>query len=101
MMAILYCATIMNKQELYNIKNSSCKLVLAKSFLSFTNDRNIVLHFMSRHHKSDSNLTNILFIVNPLKEKNITVTNLDIEEISFFATEREVLFLPFSGIENV
>ena len=96
----LYRASIMYKQELYNIKNS-CKLVLAQSFLSFSKDDNVVLHFMQPHHKSNSNLTNILFIVNPLKEKDITVTNMDIEKISVFVNEREVLFLPFSGFEIV
>ena len=96
----LYRASIMYKQELYNIKNS-CKLVLAQSFLSFSKDDNLVLHFMQPHHKSNSNLTNILFIVNPLKEKDITVTNMDIEKISVFVNEREVLFLPFSGFEIV
>ena len=41
----------------------------------------------------------ILFIINPLKQKDITVTNIDVEEISFFQGEKEVLFLPFSGFE--
>ena len=48
----LYRASIMYKQELYNIKNS-CKLVLAQSFLSFSKDDNVVLHFMQPHHKSN------------------------------------------------
>ena len=42
---------------------------------------------------------NVLLIVNPLKQKDVTVTNMDIEEISRFKDEQEVLFLPFSGFE--
>ena len=55
--------------------------------------------FFMKNKKILTNMKRILFIINPLKQKDITVTNIDVEEISFFQGEKEVLFLPFSGFE--
>ena len=43
-----------------------------------------------KNKKILTNMKRILFIINPLKQKDITVTNIDVEEISFFQGEKEV-----------
>ena len=74
----LYRSTRINKNEYDNIINSSCRIVLTNMFMSFAKDKNIALQFMT--HAID--LKSILFIVNPLTQKNITVTNIDVQEFS-------------------
>ena len=68
--------------------------------MSFTEDKKIALDFME-HVIKNSNLKSILFIVNPLKQKNLNVTNIVAHELSYFSSEKEVIFLPFSGFEIV
>ena len=93
----LYRSGLIEKTELYKIINSK-NLVLTKQFLSFSKNKEIVIKFL--HFKQiNENLRKILFVVNPLNQDNIIVTNIDIEKISYFPGEEEVLFLPFSGFE--
>ena len=94
----LYRSSCITINELNGIVNSFCRLVLARTFLSFSKEKKVVMCFL-QPNKLNPNLKNILFVVNPLKQKNITVTNMDIEEISEYKDEKEVLFLPFSGFE--
>ena len=89
----LYSSQFITKKELDSISSSSGRIILTKSFLSFSKDKIIATDFMR------STGRNVLLIVNPLKQKDATVTNMDIEEISYFKDEKEVLFLPFSGFE--
>ena len=54
--------------------------------------------------KNDNpNIKRVLFVVYPLKQKTATVTNMIVNEFSYFVEEDEVTFLPFSGfeIENI
>ena len=98
----LYRSACINKNEYDNIINSSCRIVLTNMFMSFTNDKKIALTFMQTNSRlNNPNLKSILFIVNPLTQKNATVTNIETEEFSFFELEKEVLFLPFSGFEII
>jgi len=94
----LYRGSVINKNELDNMIKSSSGLILSHTFLSFSKSIEIAKYFMHSNNKNP-NIKKILFVVNPLKQKNITVTNIDIEELSFFKEEKEVLFLPFSGLE--
>lgn len=94
----LYRLSYISKNEFDNIINSSCGLVLTQTFLSFSKSEKVAMFFM-KNKKILTNMKRILFIINPLKQKDITVTNIDVEEISFFQGEKEVLFLPFSGFE--
>ena len=73
-------------------------IVFSKSFLSFTKDKNIAEKFIS--NKNIEGLSNVLFILE--KDDNIGYnlsTHGDIEKISYFPNEREVLFFPFSSFE--
>ena len=98
----LYHFICININEYINIINSSCRIVLTNMFMSFTKDEKIALTFMRTNSKQNNpNLKSILFIVNPLTQKNATVTNIETEEFSYYKLEKEVLFLPFSGFEIV
>ena len=67
--------------------------------MSFTKNKSMALTFMKTNSKlNNPNLKSILFIVNPLTQKNTTVTNIETEGLSYF-NEKEVIFLPFSGFE--
>ena len=95
----LYRFSNITKKEYDSIKNSSCRLVLTSTFLSFSKNRHIAETFRLR--KDNPNIKSIFFVVNPVSEKNIIVTNIDVENISYFKDEKEVLFLPFSGFEII
>lgn len=93
----LYRVTYIDQKTYDKIINSCGRLVVTRTFLSFTKNKDIAIRFM---HLSKPNVRIILFVVKPLKgNKNMTVTNVDASEISFFYAEEEVLFLPFSGFE--
>jgi len=93
----LYRFSNITKTEYDSILNSSCRLVLARTFFSFSKDKHIAEHF--RLKNNNPNIKSILFVVNPSGQENITVTNIDIEDYSYYKEEKEVVFLPFSGFE--
>lgn len=96
----LYRASKINKEEYEKIINSSHRLVLTHCFLSFSKDKNFIMQFERYLKHWDNTTKNVLFVVNPLNEnKDSRVTNIDTENLSFFPSEKEVLFLPFSGFE--
>ena len=95
----LYRFSNITKKEYDSIKNSSCRIVLAETFLSFSKDIKVAKHFILR--KDNPNIKRIFFVVNPVSEKNIIVTNIDVKNISYFPCEKEVVFLPFSGFEII
>ena len=69
--------------------------------MSFSKEKSVCMHFMS-YQKIVPDLLNVLYIVKPLKENiDSTVTNIDTEDISYYAMEKEVIFLPFSGFEII
>ena len=74
-------------------------IVFSKTFLSFTKDKKIAEDFLDLG-KNNGELTNVLFILkNEEKLDHISSTHADIENISFFPDEKEVLFFPFSSFE--
>ena len=74
-------------------------IIFSESFLTFSKDKNISKKYFNIENKDD-NLSKVLFILK--KDDNVDYslsTHSDIEKISFFPYEREVLFLPFSSFE--
>ena len=84
---------------LKNKKNGLPGLIaFSKIFLSFSKDKHIAKRFLKK--KIKDNLFKVFFI---LEKDNIIdhslSTHADIEKISFFTKEKEVLFFPFSSFE--
>jgi len=85
-----------------NKKNNNLPRVIAfsKSFLSFSKDKKIAERFLSKENKDKNLISKVLYILE--KDDNIGYnlsTHADIEDISFFTEEQEVLFFPFSSFE--
>ena len=85
----------MNKK----IKDLPGVIVFSKTFLSFSKEKEIAEKFLKQNNLNP-NLSKVLFIL----EKDDTLgynlsTHGDIEEISYYPKEREVLFFPFSAFE--
>ena len=104
---ILYRGSKISNEEINKIKNHLNKkieglpssIVFSKSFLSFSKDKNIAEQFLQGENKN-KNISKVLFILE--KDDNIGYnlsTHGDIEKISFYPNEREVLFFPFSSFE--
>ena len=104
---VLYRGSKISNVEINDIKNYIKKkieglpssIVFSKSFLSFSKEKNVAEKFLKDENK-DKNLSKVLFILE--KDDNCGYnlsTHGDIEKISFFPNEREVLFFPFSSFE--
>ena len=106
---ILYKGLKMPNKEILNIKNNMEKkikdlqslILFSKSFLSFTKDKNISDCILSLENKNE-NLSKVLLILD--KEDNINLNfnlfnHCDLEKISYFPNEREILFVPFTSFE--
>ena len=86
----------------YNKMINSNSLVLTRKFLSFSKERKMAEYLLKTNlnNFNQSNFKNVLFIVNPLtNNKDVRVTNIEADQLSYYANEKEVLFLPFSGFE--
>ena len=80
-------------------KNLPGSILFCKSFLSFTKEKEIANSYLSKENK-DTNLYKVLFILE--KDDNVDhnlATHSDLEQLSFFPQEKEVLFFPFSSFE--
>ena len=105
----LYRGSILSNkeiEEILSIKNKiddlPTNVVFSKAFLSFHKDLDITLELLYQtfHNK---NFNKVLFVIerrgkNSEIEYNLE-TNADLEEISYFPDENEVLFFPFSSLE--
>ena len=103
----LYRGSIISNNEINNIrkylknkiKDLPSSIVFSKSFLSFSKEPKIAKKFLD-HEESNENMQKILFILE--KDENLgnnLATHGDIEKISFYPKEKEVLFFPFSAFE--
>ena len=103
---ILYRGAKISKFEIEKIKdniknkieNLPGLIVFSKPFLSFTKEREVAIRFISPNY--NNNLTNVLFVLE--KDNNIGYnlsTHCDLENLSYFPGEKEVLFFPFSSFE--
>ena len=104
---ILYRGTNLLKKEIGMIKkylNKKIKdlpgaIVFSRAFLSFSKEKKIAENFL-KNNNNNKDLCKVLFILD--KDENIDYnlgTHADIEKISYFPNEREVLFFPFSSFE--
>jgi len=74
-------------------------IVFARQFLTFSKDRRIVEQYLNME-KIDKNFIKVFFIVN--MDTNMDYgqnTHCDLESISIYPFEKEVLFFPFSAFE--
>jgi len=104
---ILYRGSKISNKEVEKIKfylnkkinNLPGAIVFSKSFLSFSKEKKVAEKYLKNENKN-KNLSKVLFI---LEKDNKIGYNLsthgDIEKISYFPNEREVLFFPFSSFE--
>ena len=104
----LYRGTKISNKEIKNIKDYlghkkeglPGSIVFSKSFLSFSKNKDIALHFLNQDNNVYENLSKVLFILE--KDDNLEyslLTHADIEKLSIFPHEEEVLFFPFSSFE--
>ena len=84
----LYKFIKMSEQDFNEIKKDV--LVMTKSFQIFTKNKSTAIHFLNYFKKHDPTIKNVLFVVNPLKQNNLYVTNMDVNEFSHFCNEEEV-----------
>ena len=95
----LYRGSVINKDEVKKIneyiKNDKLSLIVvfAKAFLSFSEDKNSALGFCGQ---SDNTKIGCLYVLENNK-KNLHESNADIQNISVFPNEKEILFFPGSS----
>ena len=105
--SILYRGQLISKFEIDKIKNFLNNkvenlpglIVFCKPFLSFSKDREVAENFLSAS-SCFNNLTKVLFTLE--KDDNVGFnlsTHCDLENISYYQSEKEVLFFPFSSFE--
>ena len=79
-------------------------ICFSKSFLSFSEDRDVANSFLQKHlfeSSGNDELLNIIFIL----QKNDNFSNeslttfINLSDIAVYEYEKEVLFLPFSAFE--
>ena len=109
----LWRSALLGKEEFNNIQksflNSNNKnknninfcLSFNRAFLSFSKDKESALSFMN---KGSYKTISILFYIEGISDKNFKendffIPNLDMQNISEFENEKEVLVLPFSCFE--
>ena len=81
------------------LKDLPGAIVFSKSFLSFTKDKNIANGFLNLKN-DNNNLSKVLYIIEKDDKIDYSLsTHSDIEDISFYGYEKEVLFFPFSSFE--
>ena len=101
----LYRGSKISKNELKNLiekfnKNKNEKPIYCSNcFLSFSKEFETAKTFMNEKPKPDEE--NVLYILDECKNEKYFVSNMDIESLSSFKTEKEVLHLPFSSFEIV
>ena len=88
------------KQYLNNKKEGlPGSIVFSKTFLSFSKEKRVARNFLSFHENTQEK-NKVLFILEKNEEINYDLsTHADIENLSFYPSEKEVLFFPFSSFE--
>ena len=103
----LYRSTLLSNNEISFLQeklkekkneNLPSVIVFSKCFLSFSKDLKECLKFMSK--KSFPDKSNVLLEVEKDESLDYSFsTHADIEQLSYFPDEKEVLFFPFSSFE--
>ena len=105
--SVLYRGSKISEHEIAKIKSYlknklpdlPSSIVFSKSFLSFAKERAIAESFL-KNGKKINGLSKVLYILeNDFNSGYNLSTHSDLEEISFFEGEKEVLFFPFSSFE--
>ena len=81
------------------VKHLPSSIMFSKNFLTFTKDRTVAENFLDAENKP-VDCSKVLFVLE--KEDNLSYgssTYCDIEKISYFSDQKEVLFFPFSPFE--
>ena len=103
----LYRGSIISNEEIKTIREHLNKkieglpasIVFSKSFLSFSKDKEEAEKFLN-NDKKIKNVFKALFILEKDDNKGYNLTTHgDIEKISLYPEEKEVLFFPFSSFE--
>ena len=95
----LYRGSSLNKYEMYNILDYKSRgylnkvLIISKAFSSFTEKKSKAIEFIKT---SNENEYGVLFILEKDNEINID-SNADIQFLSFYPQEEEILFFPGSS----
>ena len=83
----------------HKFKDLPGAITFSKSFMFFTKDKYYAEEQLM-NLKNDKNYSKVLFILEGNYDNNYKLsTHCDIENISFFPGDREVLFFPFSSFE--
>ena len=73
-------------------------IIFSRSFLSFSANEEVAIEYI--RYKNDS--YGVLYEIQKPNEMDIELcTNADIQKLSYFYNESEILFLPFSSFEVV
>ena len=101
---ILYRGGKLSKNEFENIvkqkKDKKKVFYFSKNFLSFSKNEKKAKNFLKSTAKNEDAVT-VLFIIKKLKKENFFITNIDMENLSFFKDEKEVIVLPMTCFEIV
>jgi len=75
-------------------------IIFSKTFLSFSKEKKIAEFFLKSNPSQMNNFPKVLFIIDKDDYIDCSLsTHSDIEQISCFPSEKEVLFFPFSSFE--
>ena len=85
---IIYKCTNINQKLFYYSKN----------FLSFSKDKEEAKNFL---RKNQNDTVTVLFIIEKCKNEKYFISNIDIESLSNYKNEKEVLILPLTCFEVV
>ena len=100
----LYRGGKLSKTEFENIiKNKTDDeglFYFSKNFLSFSKDEKNAKNFL-KPIENGENAISVLFIIEKIKKDDFFITNIDIENLSQFKNEKEVLVLPMTCFEIV
>ena len=92
-----------------NLKNKKeglpSSILYSRAFLSFSKKKEEINKKFLKEEKNDKSLITVIFQVNPNKKDNVInhPSNADLNNISFYSKEEEVVFFPFSSfcIDNI
>ena len=93
----------LEKYQNYNRNNYPKVLLYSRCFLSFSKNRKIAENFIIDYYykiinnENRNTLTQVLFIIEGLNKIIKYLSNCDMEKISDFRKEREILFFPYSS----
>ena len=104
----LYRGALINKEEIQNlinhknkIKNSDLPygLIYCKSFMSFSLEKSVALEFMNNKNPTEKTIRVLYILKSESGLNHKSATNADLNGISYFGEEREILLFPFSIYE--